>query len=141
MRVLFKCHRCLHLKASRASSRVLGRQCLINQCKILIPPLCNASFFVENVYSMVHAFTCAAVLPSQYIYQMTQFHGLGCFRQSMNGFSPTYLFSHIFHCLYSVPAKWVETACQQGCRSFNAGCCEEVKPSTLFCPWGGKCTS
>ena len=97
MRALFKCRQCLRQKASWASSRVLGRQYLINKSKILIPPLSNASFIVENVYRMVHAFTCAGVQPSQYT-KMTQFGGLGCVgdayvRRSMNDFSPTFYFS------------------------------------------------
>ena len=74
--------------------------------KILIPPLCNASVIVENVCRMVHAFTCAGVLPSQYT-KVTQFGGLGCVgdayvRLGMNNFSPTFLCTHMLHCLFTV---------------------------------------
>ena len=55
---------------------------------------------------MVHAFTCAGVLPSQYT-KMTQFGGLGCvgeayIKRGNFDFSPTILFSHIFHCFFAV---------------------------------------
>ena len=55
---------------------------------------------------MVHAFTCAGVLLSQYT-KMTQFGGLGCVgdayvRRSMNDFSPTFLCSDMLHCLFTV---------------------------------------
>ena len=97
VRAPFERRWCLHQKATWISSRVLGTQYLINWSKILIPPFCNASFIVENVYRMVHAFTCAGVLSSQCT-KMTQFGGGDAYvRWGMNDYSP-----HIFHCLFTV---------------------------------------
>ena len=80
-----------------ASSHVLGTQYLINQSKVLIPPFCNASFIVENVYRMVHAFTCVGMLPSQYT-KMTLFGELGCVRDAYvrRGMSDFHL--HVLSC-------------------------------------------
>ena len=96
---------------------------------------------------MVHAFTCAGVLPSQYA-RMAQFSQLGCVgnafvRRGKNYSIPsTFLHAHILCCLYfsSVPAEWIQEHCEQGCRSVNAGCCWRGKSSSiLFYPRRGKC--
>ncbi|XP_064383612.1 uncharacterized protein LOC135332186 isoform X1 [Halichondria panicea] len=57
IRVLYSCRHCRHQKRSWSSSRVFGGHFLVNQ-------------------KMVHSFTCAGIIPSQYIH-LSMFAGLG----------------------------------------------------------------
>lgn len=75
LRVLFSCRRCHRQRRTWSSSRVLSGLYLANQKYVLVSQLdwlhCHLYY-----YRLVHGFTCAGVLPTQYI-NFAKFSGIG----------------------------------------------------------------
>ena len=88
MRLLFKCQRCRLEKRTWSSSRVFGGHYLLNQKLVLFLCVCECvcvylvyvCMIIQIYFLMctrvVHSFTCAGILPTQYL-KFSMFAGMG----------------------------------------------------------------
>ena len=79
LRLLFTCQRFKLEKRTWSSSRVFGARYLLNQKSVLYiySYMCIIYIHCWFVYSrLVHSFTCAGILPTQYL-KFCKFAGMG----------------------------------------------------------------
>ena len=76
IRALFCCRRCKQQRRTWSSSRVLAGHYMVNQKYVIVLRNTIWCVYYWFVFRMVHAFTCAGILPSQYTH-LSMFSGLG----------------------------------------------------------------